>query len=191
MESLHGNTQEEDTFEAEKKSCLESYLNMECLTGLCIDGAPAMLGRQQGFVTRFSKFVAKEYSNNNVTSIHCIIHQKALCTKVTDFSGTLSQVKQIIIYIRSKARRHGQFRALLDDSEESLEDVLCYTPVRWLSQGQTECRVLNLRREISTFYATNNKLCFFIIPTFWLLWLFSLMSWPTSIAGISASRTGT
>ena len=116
-----------------------------------------MLGMQQGFVTRFTIFVVEEYSNNNVTSIHCIIHQEALCAKGTDFSDTLCQVGQIIIYIRSNALRHRQFRALHDDSEESPVNALCYTPVRWLSQGQTACRVLNLRREISTFYATKNK----------------------------------
>ena len=73
---------------------------------------------------------------------------------VTDFSDTLSLAKQIITYIRRNALRHRQFRALLDDSEESLEDVLFNTPVRWLSQGRIACRVLNQRREISTFYST-------------------------------------
>ena len=99
IESLHGNTQGEDIFEAIKKSCLESDLDMTYLKVLCNVGAPVMLGRQ-GFVTRFTKFVA-EYSNNNVISIHCNIHQEALCANVTDFSNTLSQVRQIIIYNRS------------------------------------------------------------------------------------------
>ena len=126
-------------------------LDMKCLGGLCTDGAPAMLGRQQGFVAHVNNFVAEENSNNNGTSIHCIIHEEALCAKVTDLCDALSQVKQIIICIRSNVRRRRQFPALLDDSVESLEDVLYYTPVRWLTQGQTTCRVLNLRREISTF----------------------------------------
>ena len=91
--------------------------------------------------------------------IHCIIHQEALCAKVTYFSDTLSQVKQISIYIWSTALWHQQFCALLDDSEQSLDDVMYYTPVQWFSQGQTACRVLNRRREISTFYATKKKQC--------------------------------
>ena len=99
------------------------------------------------------------YNNNNVTSIHCSIHQEALCANVTDFSDTLSQVNKIIIYIRSNALRHRRLRALLDDSDECLDDVLYYATVLWLSQGQTASRVLNLRREISTFYSTNNKQC--------------------------------
>ena len=159
MESLNGNKPGEDIYEAAKKSCLESDLDMKCLRGLCTDGAPVMLHRQQGFVTCFTEYAAEEYNNNNVTIIHSIIHQEAFCAKVTDFSDTLSQVKQIIIYIRSNALRNRQFRALLNDSEECLEDVPCHTPVRWLSQGQTACRLLNLRREISTFYATRNKQC--------------------------------
>ena len=51
-----------------------------------------MLGKQQGFGTRFAIFVDEEYNNNNVTIIHCIFHQGALCAKVTDFSDTLCQV---------------------------------------------------------------------------------------------------
>ena len=158
-ESLHGYTQGEDIFEAVKKSCLESDLDIKCQRGHCTDGAPAMLGGQQGFVTRFTIFVAEAYSNNNVTSIHSIIHQGALYAKVTYFSDTLSKDKQIIIYIRSNALRHRQFRALLDESEEYLEDALYYNEVRWISQGQTACRVLSLRREISTFYVAKNKQC--------------------------------
>ena len=146
MESLHGNTQGKN-------------LDIKCLSRLCTDDAPATLGRQKRFVTRFAKFVAEEYDNNNVTSIHCIIHQGALCAKVTDFNDTLRRARQIIIYFRSKSLRHRQLRALLYDCEESLENILCYTPVRWLFQGQTVCRVFNLRREISTFYSTKNKQC--------------------------------
>lgn len=159
MESLHGNTQGEDIFEAVKKSCLDSDLNMTCLRGICTDGAPVMLGRKQGFVARLTEYVIEEYNNKHVTSLHCIIHQEALCAKAIDFSETMNQVKQIIIYIRSNALRHRQFRTILYDSEVSFEDVLYHVPVRWLSQGETACRVLNLRREISTFYATKKKQC--------------------------------
>ena len=160
MESLRGNTQGEDIFEAVKKSCLGSDLDVTCLRGICTDGAPAMLGRKQGFVARLTEYVAEDYNNKHVTSLHCIIHQEALCAKATDFRETLNQIKQIIsIYIRSNALRHRQFCTILYDSEVSFEDVLYHVPVRWLSQGETACHVLNLRREISTFYATKNKQC--------------------------------
>ena len=142
MESLRGNTQGEDIFEAVKKSCLESDLNMTCLRGICTDGVPAMLGRKQGFVARLTEYVTEDYNNKHVTSRHCIIHQEALCAKTTDFRETLSQVKQIFICIWSNALRHQQFRTMFYDSE----DVLYYVPVRWLSQGEAACRVLNLRR---------------------------------------------
>ena len=101
----------------------------------------------------------EEHGKNNVTSLHCITHQQALCAKVAEFQETMNQVNQIIIYIRSNALRHRQFRALLEDNEESAEDVLYYAPIQWLSQGESACRVLNLRQEISTFYATKNKQC--------------------------------
>ena len=96
---------------------------MKCLKGLCTFCATAIMDRQLGFVQRFTIFVTEENNNNNVTSIHCIIHQEALCAKVTDFSDTLSQVKQMIIYIWSNALQHRQSGASFDDSEESLEDT--------------------------------------------------------------------
>ena len=73
--------------------------------------------------------MAEKYNNNNVISIHYIIHQEALCANVTDFIDSLCQVKQVIIYIWSNALRHQQFCALLDDSGESLDDVLYYATV--------------------------------------------------------------
>ena len=51
-------------FEAVNMSCLESDRDIKCLRGPCADCAPAMLGRQQEFVTRITKFMAEEHNNN-------------------------------------------------------------------------------------------------------------------------------
>ena len=51
---------------------------MKCLRGVCTDDTPAILGRQQGFITRFTIFVAEDNNNNNVTSIHCIIKRHSV-----------------------------------------------------------------------------------------------------------------
>ena len=79
MESLCGNTQVKDIFEAIKKSCLESVLYMTCLRGICTDGAPAMLGWKQGFVMCLTKYVPKDYNNKHMTSLHYNPSRSTLC----------------------------------------------------------------------------------------------------------------
>ena len=44
-------------------------------------------------------------------------------------------------------------------SKTSAEDILYHTAVRWLSQGETSRRVLQLRKEIVEYYSTKNKDC--------------------------------
>ncbi|XP_029657406.1 protein FAM200A-like [Octopus sinensis] len=159
MKSLPGNVRGQDIFEIVKQCCLEFKLDMTCLRGICTDGAPAMLGKKQGFVARLTEYVSEEYNNKSVIGVHCIIHQQALCSQMKKFEDTLNEVKQIIIYIRNNALRHRQFRTILSGSEISAEDILYHAQVRWLSQGETACRVLDLRKEISNFYSSKQKEC--------------------------------
>ena len=52
-------------------------------------------------------------------------------------NSTLKCVNGVILFIRSRALNHRQFRELLELSNNSCEDVLYHTAVRWLSQGET------------------------------------------------------
>ncbi|OAF64123.1 hypothetical protein A3Q56_08167 [Intoshia linei] len=64
METLCG----VDIFEAVKKSCRDSNLDMKNVRDICNDGAPAMIGRKQGFVARLTEYVGVKYKNNRVTN---------------------------------------------------------------------------------------------------------------------------
>ncbi|XP_029654728.1 protein ZBED8-like [Octopus sinensis] len=66
MKSLPGNVRSQDIFEIVEQCCLEFKLDMTCLRGICTDGAPAMLGRKQGFVARLTEYVSEEYNNKSV-----------------------------------------------------------------------------------------------------------------------------
>ena len=54
METLATRTRGEDIFITVKNACIRSGLDLKYLRGICTDGAPAMTGNQQGFVTKFS-----------------------------------------------------------------------------------------------------------------------------------------
>ena len=118
-----------------------------------------MTGSVRGFVSRFSEYVSTEFNNNQLTNLHCIIHQEALCVKSMTLNSTLKCVNGVILFIRSRALNHRQFRELLELSDNSCEDVLYHTAVRWLSQGETSRRVLQLRKEIIEFYSAKQKSC--------------------------------
>ena len=159
VKTLATRTRGEDIFIAVKNACIRSGLDLKYLRGICTDGAPAMTGNQQGFVTRFSDYVSNEYDNKELINLHCIIHQEALCAKSVALNIILKDVNRIILFIRANALNHRQFREILCLSETSAEDILYHSAVRWLSIGETSRRVLQLRKEIVEHYSTKNKEC--------------------------------
>ena len=131
MEALATRTPGEDIFIAVKNACIHPRLDLKYLRGICTDGAPAMTGDQQGFVTRFSDYVSNEYDNKELINLHCIIHQEALCAKFVALNTILKDVSCIILFIRANALHHLQFREILCSSKTSAEDILCHSAVCW------------------------------------------------------------
>ena len=144
METLAFCTRGENIFIAVKNAWICSGLDLKYLRGICMDGAPAMAGNQQGFVTRFSDYVSNEYDNKELINLHCIIHQEALCAKSVALNIILKDVNRIILFIRANAFHHRQFSEILCSSETSVEDILYYSSVRWLSIEETSRHVLQL-----------------------------------------------
>ena len=159
METLATRTRGEDIFIAVKNACIRSGLDLKYLRDICTDGAPAMTGSQQGFVTRFSDYVSNKCDNKELINLHCIIHQEALCAKSIALNTILKDVNRIILFIRANAFHHRQFREILCSSETFAEDIFYHFAVRWLSIGETSRCVLQLRKEIVEYYSTKNKEC--------------------------------
>ena len=115
METLSSRTRGEDIFVAVKNISFRNELDLKNFRGICTDGTPAMTGNLKGFVAfvaRFSEYVSKEYDNKQLTNLHCIIHQEALCVKSVALNATLKEVNRIILYIRSNALHHLQFERM-------------------------------------------------------------------------------
>ena len=109
METLATRTRGKGIPIAVKNACTRSELDLKYLRGICMDGAPAMTGNQQGFVTRFSDYVSNEYDNKELINLHYIIHQEALCAKSVALNTILKDVNCIVLFIGAKALRHRQF----------------------------------------------------------------------------------
>ena len=146
METLATRTGGEDIFIAVKNACIRSGLDLKSLRGICTDSAPAMTGYQQGFVTRFSDYtcMSNEYDNEGLINLHCIIRQEAPGHKSVALNTILKNVNRIIVFIRTNALHHRQFREILCSSKTSAEDILYHSAVCWLSIGETSRRVLQL-----------------------------------------------
>ena len=142
---------------AVKIACIRSELDLKYLRAICPDGAPAMTGNQQGFVTRLSDYVSNEYDNEELINLHCMIHQEAPCAKSVALNTILKDVNRIILFVRANALHHRQFREILCSSETSVHDILYHSAVRWLSIGETSRRVLQLRKKIVVLLSKNKE----------------------------------
>ena len=124
-----------------------AYGGFEKCSSVVTDGAPAMVGRNNGLVGLLR--------TNGVSCLtfHCIIHQEVLCTKTLQMSDIMCNVSAIVNIIRggNKAQRHRKFVQFLKDLDATYEDVPLYSKIRWLSAGNTLQHFFSLRNEISLF----------------------------------------
>ncbi|PNF19089.1 hypothetical protein B7P43_G10815 [Cryptotermes secundus] len=88
-----------------------------------------------------------------VPTLHCIIHQEALCAKSIKLSTTMATVTKITNLIRggNRSLTHRKFLTLLEEMDSAYGDLLLHTEVRWLSRGKCLVRFFELRHEIATF----------------------------------------
>ena len=104
------------------------------------DGAPSMIRRKTGVVTKFREKVQAANGGQTFWTFHCILHQEALCCKSLKMDHVMKVVVQTVNFIRAKGLNHRQFDSILSD-----KDITCglpyYTEVRWLSRGAMLKRV--------------------------------------------------
>ncbi|PNF19633.1 hypothetical protein B7P43_G01086 [Cryptotermes secundus] len=144
--SLHSTTRGVDIFNA-VKSAVEGFGGFEKLSPVVTDGAKSMTGTISGFVG----FLRQNQST--VPTLHCIIHQEALCAKSIKLSTTMANVTKITNLIRggNRSLTHRKFLTLLEEMDSAYGDLLLHAEVRWLSRGKCLVRFFELRHEIATF----------------------------------------
>ena len=74
------------------------------------DGAPALTGKNNGFVALFKQSVDHEILNN-----HCLIHQQQLCAQKLNVKHLMTDIVKVVNFIRSRGLNHREFKAYLDE----------------------------------------------------------------------------
>ena len=115
-----------------------------------------MIGENKGAVAQFQKHLEDLGRNVEITKVHCLIHQEALCAKTTNLKSVMDTVVKAVNMILSHKLNHRQFRQLLLEAESQYRDILYFCYVRWLSRGAMLARVYELRNEIATFLENKN-----------------------------------
>ena len=99
----------------------------------------------------------KDFQILNALSIHCIMHQQALCWKDLDISCVLKPVVSAVSFIQGHALNHCQFQAFLEDIGSDFCDLPYHTAVRWLSCDKVLCRLYKLRNKMYVFLTENDR----------------------------------
>lgn len=120
----------------------DNYIPIHKLAAISTDGTPAMRGTHSGFIALCISFAPDFHS------YHCVIDQRALASKVVNFSHVMMLVVKIVNSIRSKGLQHRLFKSLLDEVDAEYGDLLLHAEVRRLSRGKVLQRVVELLPEI-------------------------------------------
>ncbi|XP_076388965.1 general transcription factor II-I repeat domain-containing protein 2A-like [Megachile rotundata] len=149
---LHDRTTGQILFECFQEFMNNNNLSYQKILSVDTDGAPAMIGKTNGFVTLLKQI------NSKVISLHCIIHQSVLCAKLSnDLKNVMNTVMKIINYLKShSALQHRLLRAFLEECNSEYTDLLLHNDVRWLSKGNVLKRLITLLSEISDFLKSRN-----------------------------------
>ncbi|XP_034075813.1 zinc finger BED domain-containing protein 5-like [Gymnodraco acuticeps] len=140
-------TRGEDIFRTFKNFVDKTKLPMSKLSSITTDGAPAMVGRCNGFIAKCREDdIFPDFLN-----YHCIIHQHALCAKMLNMKEVMDVSLKVACSIRARPLQRRLFRAYLEDADCVHTDLLLHTDVRWLSRGNFLERFRVLLPEIKAF----------------------------------------
>ena len=144
MISLKGKTRGLDIFTEFKAYICQIKLPLYKLVSMTTDGAPAMTGIHNGFIS----LCHKDEDFPDFISYHCVIHQQVLASKRLNTKHVMDISFKIANSIKGKALQRRLFKQQLDENEPELA---LHTDVRWLSRSKFLQRFRDLLDEIIKF----------------------------------------
>lgn len=127
-------------------------ISMTSITSCAADGAPAMIGKHNGFL--------KLLKDNNpyLQCIHCVLHRENLVSK--NLSEELSEILQCVIKCINKIKANPKMDRLFKEfcqNNDVKTTLLLHSHIRWLSQGNSLSRFWQLYEQIKSFLEGNEN----------------------------------
>jgi len=155
VSSLKDRTTGSDLLTSLLNECEKAGLDLKKLAGITTDGAPSMIGANNGMVSLLKNSLGNR--NLELFRFHCIIHQQNLCGKDLGFDHVMKVVVSVVNFIKNRGLNHRQFKSFLEEIEAEYHDLIYYCEARWLSRGKTLQRFSDLLEEIEIFLNEKQK----------------------------------
>ena len=107
---IKGTTTGKDIYEFVNLSLDKFNIDRKNIYSITTDGAPALTGKHNGFITLF-----KESVDHEILSYHCLIHQQQLCAQKLNMKHLMTDLVKAVNLIRSRGLCHRKFKAFLDE----------------------------------------------------------------------------
>ena len=137
------NSTAQSMYEALSGLLSEMKLSKHKMVGFGSDGASSMRGIHEGLAAKLLRDVP------HLLCIHCVAHREALA--ITDASNYFPEfsyidklANKIYSWLGKSAKRHGEFKSLLDLFQIDRLQVLQIHQIRWLSRGQVMSRLVKI-----------------------------------------------
>ena len=72
------------------------YLSLSKLVGLTTDGAASVTGKENGAVALLKKYLQESDFTQDVSTLHCFIHQESLCTQSVKMTHVMDVVVKCV-----------------------------------------------------------------------------------------------
>ena len=134
-------------FEARKSWFDENQILFGNLVSCATDGAPPMLGKQNGLIAHIKELCP------SILAVHCLVHRHRLVAK--KISSDLHESLKVVIQTVNKMKSHSKFdrlfRKFCIDTEQEHVRLILHTEVRWLSKENCLARFVKLFDTIVNF----------------------------------------
>jgi hypothetical protein len=183
MISLKERTRGVDIFNSFKTFLANLKLPLFKLVSITTDGAGAMIGGINGFIT----LCRNDDEFPSFLSYHCIIHQQVLASKRLNTKEIMDIAFKIVNSIRGSALKRRLFQLQLDEGQPEL---LLHTDVRWLSRSKFLQRFRDLLTEIKKFLEEQDQECANLNDETWLSDLAFLTDFTSKLSNLNLELQG-
>ena len=155
-QELKSTTRAKDILEVVLNFFNENDIPLQNMISIAADGAPAMMGKNNGFFKLMKDRIP------SLMTIHCVIHRENLAASGLGdkLHSILSKVVEVVNWIKTHPKKERIFAQFCQDQDESFIQLILHTKIRWLSRGNCLERFVQLYDAVLEFCSKDKKFGF-------------------------------